>query len=427
MSRDRQIAVLASIVGLAGLIIGIVALSQDSGADDEWVRNRALAVGSDGSSETPTLQTQLAVQGVEDLTNRVEEMERREAGAAEASTEAEEQSQATQVAVQGVEHDVVDLAERVAELETTSVPDGPEEVVPTEEIPTEEVEYGEEVDQVAVPEDGSGATEELTDELLTPPSTTEPEDEEADSASLEDEGNESNSQWEDGPWYVTGKGRPAYILHRELVVPIENTGIVQEGTEDNCTWIQMVFGTQGAGCKKKVLISDVEYFANETGHYLDKYLHVTLFCPNVINLLAPYLWGPEFDDAQNYYSSKPRVAVQKRELAPESLEYWLAPSKPIDGIWPQGLDVGSYAERKPLLNDGVGVAELAWEDVHDSVASSQITVIIKDNEIGELHYVDLTVSVSYYLIGDSSLVGELEAGIGPARCSADLTFVRSYP
>ena len=41
MSRDRQIAALASIVGLAGLIVGIVALSQDSGADDEWVRNRS--------------------------------------------------------------------------------------------------------------------------------------------------------------------------------------------------------------------------------------------------------------------------------------------------------------------------------------------------------------------------------------------------
>ena len=166
MSRDRQIAVLASIVGLAALIIGIVAISQDSGADDEWVRNRALTVGSDGGSETPSLQTQLAVQEVADLTNRVEEMERREARATQASTDSEEQSQATQVAVQGVVNDVVDLAERVAELETTSVPDGPEEVAPTEEIPTEEVEYREEIDQTAVPTDESGVAEELTDELL---------------------------------------------------------------------------------------------------------------------------------------------------------------------------------------------------------------------------------------------------------------------
>ena len=50
MSRDRQIAVAASIFGLAGLIIGIVALSQDSGADDEWVRNRALPGDSTATS-----------------------------------------------------------------------------------------------------------------------------------------------------------------------------------------------------------------------------------------------------------------------------------------------------------------------------------------------------------------------------------------
>jgi uncharacterized protein YxeA len=50
MSRDRQIAVLASILGLAGLVIGIVALSQNSGADDEWVRNRALPGDSKATS-----------------------------------------------------------------------------------------------------------------------------------------------------------------------------------------------------------------------------------------------------------------------------------------------------------------------------------------------------------------------------------------
>ena len=42
MSRELRIAVLASILGLAGLVVGIVAISQGSNPDDEWVRNRAL-------------------------------------------------------------------------------------------------------------------------------------------------------------------------------------------------------------------------------------------------------------------------------------------------------------------------------------------------------------------------------------------------
>jgi hypothetical protein len=99
MSRDRQIAVLASIVGLAGLIVGIVAISQVSGAEDDWVRNRALPGAA--SSEGAVLQTQVAVQ------------------------------------------EVADLRERVAELEKTPVPARPEEVAPTVELPTEEVDYAE--------------------------------------------------------------------------------------------------------------------------------------------------------------------------------------------------------------------------------------------------------------------------------------------
>ena len=255
MSRDRQIAVAASIFGLAGLIIGIVAISQDSGADDEWVRNRALTVGSDGGSETPSLQTQLAVQEVADLTNRVEEMERREARATQASTDSEEQSQNTQVAVQGVVNDVVDLAERVAELETSSVPDGPEEVAPIEEIPTEEVEYGEEVDQVAVPGDGAGATEELTDELLTPPSTTESEalepiddvldpsagtDEKGDLASSEDEGNESDPG-SALPSYVK-IGKPAYIYEETVDLTVKELSIYH--IPDPCGWLEITFGNE---------------------------------------------------------------------------------------------------------------------------------------------------------------------------------------
>lgn len=106
MSRDRQIAVLASIVGLAGLIVGIVAISQVSGAEDDWVRNRALP--GVASSEEAVLQTQVAVR------------------------------------------EVADLTERVAELEKTPLPAGLEEVTPTEEIPTEEVEYADEDEGFAI-------------------------------------------------------------------------------------------------------------------------------------------------------------------------------------------------------------------------------------------------------------------------------------
>ena len=114
MSRDRQIAVLASIVGLAGLIVGIVAISQVSGAEDDWVRNRALPGAA--SSEGAVLQKQFAVQEVADLTERVAEIERLDTLTERASTEADEKSDTTNVAVQGVTNEVADLAERVAEF-----------------------------------------------------------------------------------------------------------------------------------------------------------------------------------------------------------------------------------------------------------------------------------------------------------------------
>ena len=74
MSRDRQIAVLASIVGLAGLIFGLVALSQDSGADDEWVRNRALP-GDSAATSAAASASESDEREIRELSDRLERLE----------------------------------------------------------------------------------------------------------------------------------------------------------------------------------------------------------------------------------------------------------------------------------------------------------------------------------------------------------------
>ena len=423
MSRDRQIAVAASIFGLVGLVVAIVALSQGSSSDDDWVRNRALPGAA--SSEEAVSQTQFAVQEVADLTERVAEIERQDTLTKRASTEADEQPNNANVAVQGMTNEVADLAERVAELEKTSVPERPEEVSPTEEIPTEEVEYPEEVDQTSVPVDEPGATEELTEELLTPP-PTEPEsfgipDQPMALPSIDDEDSDV-----DASWYVsgTGEGLPAYILHRELVVPIESTGIVYHEIWNACTiWFI-------GDCTKPVAISDVEYSATEMKYYVDDFITLGLRCPNVINLI-PDGWADgtaEHTVASELYWAHPTVTLSK-QANDLPLTYWLAPSESnnIDN-WMFEYEAGSSAERKLWEDFGFGIVQLEWEEVIDpAIATTVLTIIVENSQTGELYYIDLTVSLSYELLSKSPVVGDVKAGLGPSRCSADLTFIRSYP
>jgi hypothetical protein len=193
MSRDRQIAVLASIVGLAGLIVGIVAISQVSGAEDDWVRNRALPGAA--SSEGAVLQTQFAVQ------------------------------------------EVADLRERVAELEKTPVPARPEEVAPTVELPTEEteeVDYAETRSDPPVTTPSSGeetAPSSVEETTIDAPIGVYGDNDYGDSDSefqYYSSGEEtaidapigvygkyyygdSDSEFQDYPWQVSPRSHPAYI------------------------------------------------------------------------------------------------------------------------------------------------------------------------------------------------------------------------
>ena len=433
MSRDRQIAVAASIFGLAGLIIGIVALSQDSGTDDEWVRNRALP-GDSTATSAAAPASESDERQIRELSDRLERLEERQiaepqestADSSGASAVDDENPDTANVAVQEMTNEVADLAERVAELEKTSVPEGPEEVSPTEVIPMEEVEYPEQVDQTSVPVDESGATEELTEELLTPP-PTEPEslgipDQPMALPSMDDEDSDV-----DDSWYIsgTGEGLPAYILHRELVVPIESTGIVYHEVWANCTfWFSI------GDCTKPVVISDVEYSVTETKNYVDNFINLGLRCPNVINLI-PDGWSDgtaDHTEASELYWAHPTVTLSK--IANDlPLTYWLAPSgsNNIDN-WMFEYEAGSSAERKPWEDFGFGIVQLEWEEVIDpAIATTELTIIVENTETGELYYIDLTVSLSYELISKSPSVGDAKAGLGPSRCSADLTFIRSYP
>jgi hypothetical protein len=86
MSRDRQIAVLASVVGLAGLIVGIVAISQVSGAEDDWVRNRALPGDSTATSATASA-SESDEREIRELSDRLERLEERQVAESQESTD----------------------------------------------------------------------------------------------------------------------------------------------------------------------------------------------------------------------------------------------------------------------------------------------------------------------------------------------------
>jgi len=86
MSRDRQIAVLASIVGLAGLIVGIVAISQVSGANDEWVRNRALP-GDSAATSAAASASESDEREIRELSDRLERLEERQVAESQESTD----------------------------------------------------------------------------------------------------------------------------------------------------------------------------------------------------------------------------------------------------------------------------------------------------------------------------------------------------
>jgi hypothetical protein len=243
MSRDRQIAVLASIVGLAGLIVGIVAISQVSGAEDDWVRNRALPGAA--SSEGAVLQTQVAVQ------------------------------------------EVADLAERVAELEKTPVPEGPEEVTPTVEIPTEEVDYAENVDSLApigeqpeLDDDDQAGTWTSQDEAVPDGALRLPDDPSAvQSGTLQS---------------FSTNGVPAFIEHIELAVTIPEMKYQLEsriGILALCNYLPKTcmtigeepYGTSWVDTFNSVYTYDIATF--ETNVVSDEYLTYELRCPNVAKLL----------------------------------------------------------------------------------------------------------------------------------------------
>ena len=108
MSRDRQIAVLASIVGLAGLIIGIVALSQNSAADDEWVRNRALPGDSKATSAAASA-SESDEREVRELSDRLERLEERQVAESQEYTDDSSDETAEDREVASTDRDDSDL------------------------------------------------------------------------------------------------------------------------------------------------------------------------------------------------------------------------------------------------------------------------------------------------------------------------------
>ena len=123
MSRDRQIAVLASIVGLAGLIIGIVALSQNSAADDDWVRNRALPGDSTATSAAASA-SESDEREIRELSDRLERLEERQVAESQESTDDSSDETAEDPAGNPAEQETfeMELDEETTASATTTLP-----------------------------------------------------------------------------------------------------------------------------------------------------------------------------------------------------------------------------------------------------------------------------------------------------------------
>ena len=123
MSRDRQIAVLASIVGLAGLIIGIVAISQVSGAEDDWVRNRALPGDSTATSAAASA-SESDEREIRELSDRLERLEERQVAESQEPTDSSSDETAEDPAGNPAEQETfeMELDEETTASATTTLP-----------------------------------------------------------------------------------------------------------------------------------------------------------------------------------------------------------------------------------------------------------------------------------------------------------------
>jgi hypothetical protein len=316
-------------------------------------------------------------------------------------------------------NEVADLTGRVAELEKTPLPAGPEEVMPTVEIPTEEVDYADEdLDQTSLPADESGVTVELNEELLTPPpTTTEPESLEpiADvldsSAGTGEEGDESDS----GsllPSYVK-VGKPAYIYEETVDLTIEELSILT--VDDPCDWVLGVNEAWFDEC------GDWHFEGpqiEKTGVVVDKYLRIKVKCPNKVNPNSP-----------SQYSG-PTVWITESPVAwDKNVMYWVSHSSEVsqEGVTSGPLESPHLkGDPWPLKERAYEIVRSDWpenpgnETVINRVVTETVSVIIDDLDSGEIHYVSLTVGLSHYALFSFNETSEWQ-------CSADLTFVRSYP
>ena len=297
MSRDRQIAVAASIFGLAGLIIGIVALSQDSGADDEWVRNRALPGDSEATVSAASTSRSDERQ-IRELSDRLERLEERQVAESQESTDDPSRETAADREAIPSDRDNSDLG--AAQSAAVEEADDRDEMLfeyDTEDSagnPAEEVIFELELDE----EDGVG--DEIGDEV---------EGEVGDQAGAwasQDEAQEdivgALRQPEDPSAVQSGtlqsfsaNGVPAFIEHFELGATIPEMKYLVEskiGILSVCNYLV-----------KDCLAIDDDYFGDlwtddnswvgaymydtifETDVVSDEYLTYELRCPNVANLV----------------------------------------------------------------------------------------------------------------------------------------------
>ena len=287
MSRDRQIAVLASIVGLAGLIFGLVALSQDSGADDEWVRNRALP-GDSAATSAAASASESDEREIRELSDRLERLEEPQiAEPQDATDDSSDGTTADRAAVLS-ERDDSDLSgTRVAAPEGNDL----ERVEP--DTPTE-------LDN----NDQAGAWA-SQDEVLDKGQRLPDDTSAAQDGTLQS---------------FSTDGVPAFIGHVKLGVSIPELKFVLDYAQDSCIGLRALCnyscrkynddpfnfyaGQWSAGAFSHSSlnptaseISDIVSFETET--ISDKYLTYKLHCPNVVKI---------FDENSDNF---PSITIQK--------------------------------------------------------------------------------------------------------------------
>jgi hypothetical protein len=283
-------------------------------------------------------------------------------------------------------NEVADLTGRVAELEKTPLPAGPEEVMPTVEIPTEEVDYAENVEDA----EDAGTPTTVPD---TMPST-------AIDAPIGLYGYNYYGSWDsefqDYPWLVRPKSRPAYIdTHYLITINRADTQKAQLQVVDD--YVSNLFVGESSTPKPGVKFIDDRYLRLEiqcnAGH-----LRVWLY-PHSVNLIKTVkghvILSPSYiaydnskvDPSANFRVRSLHLSESKIIFEDQSLHQYQIPKLLLDIPWASS-DSGAQAVVTAYSDTYLMIMSAEWNNIYDNSSTKIHLLGYTDNE-------EKTCKVSY--------------------------------